>query len=186
MQINRITGLIILICMLAISCGRHHDGRLERIWDTVSDTPRDALMSLDSIDPSTLSESDRAFYNLLSIKAKDKAYISHTSDSLIMGVINHYTRHQDKELYPEALYYAGRVYSDLGDYSTAIDYFQKALNLLPAGTENRVLRGKMLSQPEACSVTFGYTRSLSLTLKRRLSVGGNRVTASGWFMTFSF
>lgn len=146
MQINRITGLIILICMLAISCGRHHDGRLERIWDTVSDTPRDALMSLDSIDPSTLSESDRAFYNLLSIKAKDKAYISHTSDSLIMGVINHYTRHQDKELYPEALYYAGRVYSDLGDYSTAIDYFQKALNLLPAGTENRVLRGKMLSQ----------------------------------------
>lgn len=137
---------MIMTSMLAISCGRHRDSRLERIWATVSDFPRKAMVSLDSIDPATLSERDRAFYNLLTIKARDKAYVTHTSDSLILSVIKYAESHKGEGYYPEALYYGGRVYRDLGDYPTAIDYFQKALDLLPPGTENCVLRGKVLSQ----------------------------------------
>lgn len=130
-----------------LSCGRRgHDSRLEYIGDIVSHSPREALQSLDSIDPTSLSERGRAFYNLLSIKAKDKAYIGHTSDSLVVSVINYYSGNRDKELYPEALYYGGRVYSDQGDYPTALRYFQDALDLLPEGTPNLVLRGNVLSQ----------------------------------------
>lgn len=140
-----LTGMMLLL--LALSCGRRsHEARLDRIWEYVSEKPETAMAALDSIDASELSESDRAFYNLTSIKAKDKAYVLHTSDSLILTVINYYSRHMDDRLYAEALYYGGRVYYDLGDYPTSLRYFQKALDLLPENTANIMLRGNVLSQ----------------------------------------
>lgn len=133
--------------LMTVCCGRRsHDPRLERIWEYVSDKPRAALAALDSIDAAKLSDSDRAFYNLISIKAKDKAYVRHTSDSLILTVIDYYNSHNDEILYPEALYYGGRVYYDLGDYPTSLRYFQDALDLLPEDTPNLRLRGNVLSQ----------------------------------------
>lgn len=139
------TGLIFLL--LAFSCGRrHHDDRLERIWEYVAENPEEAMAALDSIDVRELSESDLMFYNLMSIKAKDKAYLLHKSDSLILKVIDYYSRHRDNELYPEALYYGGRVYRDLGNYPTSLRYLQDALDLLPANTTNLILRGNVLSQ----------------------------------------
>lgn len=155
-----LTGMMLLL--LALSCGkRSHDPRLERIWGYVSDEPRKAMVALDSIDASELSESDRAFYNLTSIKAKDKAYVLHTSDSLILTVINYYSRHMDDRLYAEALYYGGRVYYDLGDYPTSLKYFQEALDLLPENTPNIVLRGNVLSQAGGLLSVLGlYKESL--------------------------
>ena len=66
------------------------------------------------------------YYRLLCIKAKDKAYITHTSDSAILSVVEYYEREGDKKHLPEAYYYAGRVYRDLGDAPQATEYFYKA------------------------------------------------------------
>lgn len=144
------TGYRIFICLiiaiLIISCSeRHHDRRLSEIAAIVSDHPEEALQRLDSIDASQLSTADRHFYDFLTIKGSDKAYIYHTSDSLILDVIEYYSSH-NKELHPEALYYGARVYSDLGDYPTALKYFQEALDHLPSDTKDIDLKCRILSQ----------------------------------------
>lgn len=120
--------------------------RLEAIDGMMDSKPDSALTLLEAISPDNLSESDRYFYALLTIKAKDKAYVRHTSDSAINSVLEYYNRHTSDPKYPEALYYGGRVNSDLGDYPTALRYFQDALDQLPENTENQLLRVNVLSQ----------------------------------------
>ncbi len=137
----------LLFCLIFIGCsGKYrHDG-LAGVERLVEKSPEAALAHLDSIDCKSLSDADRHYYDLLTIKAADKAYITHTSDSLILRIIEYYDSHRGYGLYPEALYYGGRVYSDLGDYPTALRYFQKALDLLPADASDLHLRGNVLSQ----------------------------------------
>lgn len=119
---------------------------LTDIYGYVSSDPQKALEALDSIDYAGLSSSNRHFYDLLSIKANDKAYIRHTSDSLILDVMDYYSSRNDEAMYAEALYYGGRVYSDLGDYPSALKYYQKALDILPSDPDNLDLRTCIISQ----------------------------------------
>lgn len=79
------------------------------------------------------------YYQLLSIKAKDKAYITHTSDSLIKAVVEYYEDKKDRERLPEAYYYAGRVYRDLGDAPRALGFFQNALEISNEGTDRKLI-----------------------------------------------
>ena len=135
--------LAIVVTLLSACSEKPHDARLTRVAELTDSIPEDALALLDSIDASTLSDADRHYFDFLTVKASDKAYISHTSDSLILDVIDYY---RGKDLYPEALYYGGRVYSDLGDYPTSLEYFHRSLDLLPSDTENLELRNRVLSQ----------------------------------------
>ena len=145
------------ICLLMSGCSKtEHDARLKEIAEIVSDSPQEALLRLDSIDCQTLSESDRHYYDLLTIKAKDKAYIQHTSDSLILDVISYYENNPQSSLYAEALYYGGRVYSDIGDAPTALQYFHKALDNIPEGSQSLNLKARVLSQ------TGGLLQDISL------------------------
>ena len=98
----------------------------------------------------------RHFYDLMTLKAQDKADLPLTSDSLILDILQYYEHGGDPNKLPEAYYYAGRVYRELGDAPQAIDYFQKAqtslneLNLqkLPAANAKRYekLKGTILAQ----------------------------------------
>lgn len=135
----------ILVLLLAVGC-HHADDRLVGL-DAISDSaPQAVLDSLACIDRATLTEADRHYYDFLSVKAADKAYITHSSDSLILSVVDYASNHQSHGYYPEALYYCGRVYSDLGDYPTALTYFHQALDQLPEAAANRKLRGNIISQ----------------------------------------
>lgn len=137
---------LLLFTMILVGCSDSHDPRLERINAmTITDT-RGALVALDSIDSSTLGEADRHFRDLLSVKAADKEYVRHTSDSIILDVIDYYRNASYDTLCAEAFYYGGRVYSDMGDYPTAMRYFQNALDLLPKNTPQQSLRSCVLSQ----------------------------------------
>ncbi|MDE6843989.1 MAG: tetratricopeptide repeat protein [Muribaculaceae bacterium] len=139
--------IILMLLMLPGACVRpDRDARLTAVAQMVQKNPEAALRALDSIDVTALGENDRHYYDLLSIKAKDKAYIVHTSDSLILDVTDYYRRHHDKVLYPEALYYGGRVYSDMGDFPTALRYFQNALETIPEGEEYLPLKSTVSSQ----------------------------------------
>lgn len=68
----------------------------------------------------------RMYYNLLRIKADDKAYLTHHSDKEIKQIIDYYEQDGDKSLLPEAYYYGGRVYADMNDAPRALGFFQKA------------------------------------------------------------
>ena len=142
--INIIT-VILAVLLFTTGCGRKESHDFSRVEKIVCSEPEVALDSLRRIDYKTLSEPDRHYYDFLLIKASDKAYVRHTSDSLILDVIEYYKSHNDRNLYPEVLYYGGRVYSDIGDYPTALRYFQHALDKYPDGSTDLV-RSNILSQ----------------------------------------
>lgn len=75
-----------------------------------------------------LNEEQRMYYDLLSLKVKDKLYICHTSNSLIKCITTFYEEYGDRDKLLESYYYMGRVYRDLQDSPEALKYFQKALD----------------------------------------------------------
>lgn len=123
-------SIVILILSVCGCCSHRKNERLVRISDTISDNPALVIRCLDSIRPETLTDADRHFYDFLWVKANDKAYVKHRSDSLILDVIDYYSSRKSDPLYPEALYYGGRVNSDLGDYPTALQYYHKAIDVV--------------------------------------------------------
>ena len=127
-------------------CGKS-DTRLylESINTVIETDPRLAISKLDSIKDREFNKKERAYFNLLTIKSRDKAYIEHKNDSLIKEVLAFYENNQGAD-YAEALYYGGRVYSDLGNYPTSLNYFHRALDELPDNDANRRLRGQVVSQ----------------------------------------
>lgn len=103
--------LLSIIAIFSLACCTKHkpDERLAHIYSEISQSPTQAIetaiAALDSINPDELSEPDRHFYDFLSIKAYDKAYVLHKSDSLYLDVERYYSTHDDMNLYPEVLYY---------------------------------------------------------------------------------
>lgn len=139
--------ILLLSLILATGCTRHnHDERLVKVAEMLADKPEEGLTQLDSIDADELSNRDRVYYDFLTVKGRDKAFITHTSDSLIKIVLDEVEQHPDADYYAEVLYYAGRVYSDMNDYPTALRYFQSALDLLPPETSDIILRRNVLNQ----------------------------------------
>lgn len=119
-----------LLLLAIVSCGKRNDGlpALQRVALLANTHPDSAMALLDSLRDSIFLQprSVRMYYDLLTVKARDKAYIRHTSDSLIRSVLRYYERQDDKKHLPETYYYAGRVYSDLGDAPQALNYFIRA------------------------------------------------------------
>lgn len=144
---GRLLTMLLLVLMFMASCTVNvYDKRLQTAAALSDSDPDSALVILEKIDKRGLSVSDRHLHDLLTVKSSDKAYITHKSDSLILDVIGYYGKHKEDSLYAEALYYGGRVYSDLGDYPTALRRYHEALDQLPEHTPYRRLRGNALSQ----------------------------------------
>lgn len=121
-----------VLTVIAFSgCRKSHDfGQMTNIESILNSAPKDALDSLNSINYESLTEAEKHYYDFLRVKVNDKNYIEHESDSLIMQVVEYQSRHKRNGRYPESLYYAGRVYSDLGDYPRALSYYQQALDAI--------------------------------------------------------
>ncbi|WP_302995297.1 lipopolysaccharide assembly protein LapB [uncultured Muribaculum sp.] len=135
--------IIVAVVCIAVVAGCADNSRLRddidragRLADTCPDS---AIALLDSLSPA-INQADKATrmrYDLMLIKSRDKAYIEHRNDSMIAPVVEYFTGHSDPDLTPLALYYAGRVYSDLGDVPRALDYFQQAVNAIGDDTIKR-------------------------------------------------
>lgn len=167
-----IIRIMTLLCILIIcSCStRTHNSELAEIDKLCDSIPNDAISRLKDIDYSSLSERDRHYYDLLSIKANDKAYVKHSSDSLILDIIKYYTSNPDKDFYPEALYYGGRVYSDIGDLPTALQYFQKALDEIPNNKQQQRFRSIVLNQTGRLLHTLRLDSAAILYLEKSLEI----------------
>ena len=84
---------------------------LQGMEDNITDYPEEVQM----------------YWHLLTIQAKDKQYVIHTSDSLINQIVQYYEEYGDENKLMMAYYYQGSVYRDMIDVSKALKAFQKAL-----------------------------------------------------------
>lgn len=134
--------VLVLLCLCA--CGHKPYPQSLITADSLTNVlPDSAITLLKSMENTTQTEPEatQVYYRLLCIKANDKAYIEHTSDSLILPVLHYYIKKDDERHLPEAYYYAGRVYRDLGDAPQALEYFEKAVETLPENGGYRHLHG---------------------------------------------
>ena len=141
--------IIILLPLYFLSCDSKPYPQVLQLADSLANTcPDSAIVLLEQFKNSASQESKETqmYYQLLTIKAKDKAYITHTSDSLILEVLHYYEKRKDKKHLPEAYYYAGRIYRDLGDAPQALDYFFKAIDAFSNYNRNNKLMSRIYSQ----------------------------------------
>ena len=104
-----------------------------------------SLAMLDSLKPrvTKASEADRNLYALMRVKAEDKAFITHTTDTLMLRLVDYYETVGDKTFLPTAYYYAGRVYNDMNDDTRALRFFQKTAEMIDSCS---TLYGPLYSQ----------------------------------------
>ena len=154
--------LLVVVLSIAIlsSCSRgpQYPAVLETADSLSYVNPDSAVALLQNVEAemSASQPAVRHFYDLMTLKAHDKADLPLASDSLILDILQYYEHGGDPNKLPEAYYYAGRVYSELGDAPQAIDYFQKAqtsldeldFRKLPAANAKRYekLKGTVLAQ----------------------------------------
>ena len=152
--------IVAILSGLLASCSRgpQYPAVLETADSLAYVNPDSAVALLRSVEAEMTASQPavRHLYDLMTLKAQDKADLPLTSDSLILDILQYYENGGDPNKLPEAYYYAGRVYRELGDAPQAIDYFQKAqtslneLNLqkLPAANAKRYekLKGTILAQ----------------------------------------
>ena len=164
--------IFITVVCIAVIAGCADNSRLRDDIDRagrLADTrPDSAIALLDSLSPA-INQADKATrmrYDLMLVKSRDKAYIEHRNDSMIAPVVEYFTDHTDPDLTPLALYYAGRVYSDLGDAPRALDYYQKALDAIPDSPDNLMLRYLIYGQ--MCDIyTYQHLYDKSLSCNRQ-------------------
>ncbi len=184
-----LTILLFLLLFLAACCPVRYPQVLLEADSLASACPDSAVALLRGLQAEMAGERKavQIYYRLLCVKAQDKAYIPHTSDSAVQAVLRYYEGHRDRRHLPEAYYYAGRVASDLGDAPQALDYFDKALEAMPRDGM-LPLRSKVLSQmgtlfyrqgmyPEALEMYKGSLKSDSV-LGDSVGIIANRLNMS--------
>lgn len=147
-KLIRFAAVAASLLFVMSGCGRtpRHDERLMEVYELSETHPEDATSKLNSIPTASLREPDKHFFDFMEVKLRDKNFIKPSGDDSIKALLAYYESHEKEWLYPQVLYYAGRTYSDLGDYPRALDYYQKALSELPEEERTIHLRGNILSQ----------------------------------------
>lgn len=139
-KVRLLFPILLLMCICA--CTNKPYPQSLRVADSlIHNNPDSAVILLEELKRSMAFEpqATQMYYQLQTIKAKDKAYITHTSDSLIKTVVKYYEERKDRERLPETYYYAGRVYRDLGDAPQALEYLQKAIESTKDCTDYRLI-----------------------------------------------
>lgn len=157
-----LTVLLLATCALITGCTSQpqYPDELRAIDSLTMSRPDSALLLLSDMEPRMAHETEpvRRYYQLLTVKAQDKAFIPHNSDSLILDVLHYYEQMGDPRLLPEAYYYAGSVMRDLGDTPQALDYYHEALDAMQTDIYRE-------------SVTGGEYRSLRLQASIHAQMG---------------
>lgn len=128
-----LAGISMLISCLSNKPYPEAIRQAERCMNTHPDS---ALIYLTSLDPVIQFEPEETwmYHGLLTIKAKDKLYITHTSDSLIKTITHFYEHFGNADKLMEAYHYQGSVYRDMNDAPQAVEAFQRAID---AGAESK-------------------------------------------------
>ena len=88
--------------------------------------PKEALQTLQIINPTSFNHNDKAYYSLLTAQAEHACDIAATSDSAINQAVRYFKAHNNREKYARALLYQGCVNKDLGRLDKAITCLRQA------------------------------------------------------------
>ena len=127
-------SVFVLLAGIVFACRPHQYPHILVVADSLCEANPDSAVSLlRSLKPqfATAGKADRMYYQLLCIKAADKAFVPHESDSTILSVVDYYKSKGDKEKLAEAYFYAGSVYRDLNDAPEQLKYLQLSLDVMP-------------------------------------------------------
>ena len=122
--------LTILLCLVATACQEHTAIDFDRVEALMDPHPDSALALLDTLhaEPQHYTAKDRARYYLLLTEAKDKCFLTHTTDTLIRFSAEYYEQHNDRHHYAKALYLQGRIYEDWLENEQSAACWVKALD----------------------------------------------------------
>lgn len=124
-----IWGIVIALC-LGCGCQRKVDTRLALAETIMEEHPDSALMVIESIDTTILSNpEDMALFSLLYTQALDKNHLNPTDEFMIGRAVDYFERHKDKNHLLKATYFLGRTQFLKESYSSAIVNFHKSLKL---------------------------------------------------------
>ena len=119
------------LLFLLLSCAQErgeHEALFRQVETIVAERPDSALALLGGIAcPEELGDDERARYYLLRTEAEDKAYVEHTTDSLIAIAARYYDSSDSLRLRAKAWYYMGRVNQELDRPLEAQEYYLNAL-----------------------------------------------------------
>lgn len=94
--------------------------------------PDSSLYLLEQIsDPQKMKKGNRALYCLLLTQARYKNYILLQNDSLIRIAIEYYRNSKNQERLAKSYFYLGCVYLEQRKLPAAIDFYLKAVNIMP-------------------------------------------------------
>ena len=122
--------LTVLLCLVATACQEHTAIDFDRVEALMDPHPDSALALLDTLhaEPQHYTAKDRARYYLLLTEAKDKCFLTHTTDTLIRFSAEYYEQHNDRHHYAKALYLQGRIYEDWRENEQSAACWVKALD----------------------------------------------------------
>jgi len=121
---------ILLTAGLLVGCGdRRTDQILSSIDTLMNNHPDSALQMLDSLrsEKPHWSKNQRMRYNLLHLKAENKAFVPLTSDSIAKDLVSYYDTWGNANERMMAHYLLGCCYRDMGDSPRAIDAYLDAI-----------------------------------------------------------
>ena len=130
---KHLTCILLLIIISFSACRQDitYPSAMQQAEALMNTRPDSALTLLEAMADTLdmLPEETRMYHQLLTIQAKDKLYITHTSDSFINRIVSFYENYGDKERLMLAYYYQGSVYRDMNDAPRALKAFQQAMDL---------------------------------------------------------
>ena len=164
---------VLAICLLLAGCANNENKELLECLSDIQamgdSCPQKAMLRLDSIRPLFENESEymRNKLALLDIRLRDKAYITHTSDSTIKQVCGYFEKHGSDREKQEAYYYMGSVYRDMNDSPRAVTNYLKAIEIAEKSedADPALMQVSYLQLSGIYQKQFKHNEALDLALK---------------------
>ena len=127
-KITYINICFVLITFLGCN-GRRMTAQLDAISQMANNQPDSALTLLSQLEPQKAdwSEGDRMYFELVRLKAQNKAFITFTTDTIINKVVSYFQDHGTANERMQAYYLQGRVYADMGEAPQALQAYYDAI-----------------------------------------------------------
>ncbi|MGM9762401.1 MAG: hypothetical protein ACI3ZQ_00045 [Candidatus Cryptobacteroides sp.] len=130
MKLSIVCKYVVAILLINTSCSTYRT-ELEDVESYINERPDSALAFLQSIDVSSVKgKADKNHYYLLLAQAKDKCFIDETDDSLMLSVVDYYSKRNDFGKLFKAYYYLGRIQQNDHRYMDAMYSYTEAEQLL--------------------------------------------------------
>lgn len=136
-------------CMCLLSCTSEKDYpiAMKQAMSCMNACPDSALALLETLADSITHapQKTQMYYRLLTIKAEDKLYMPHTTDSVILSIVDYYQQKGDKERLFESYYYLGGTYRDMNDIPRALKAYHQGIEV-GEDTDQTLLQGMTYGQ----------------------------------------